>query len=210
MLLEERRGSVTIWKGGISDESSWVPSKSSKADLMDLVRAGLLPSKEMICWRTVGADLDPSVWLSETALFVPFVRRGLALPACNFLLGLLYYYGIELHNFDPEAILHISIFVYFCEAFLGIPLHFILFCYLFCIFPHPDHKNTRIFREARLRLRPERVNEYIPYPALGSTNGWETEWFYLGNPYPPLPRIKNKAPEYVLEWICPGPEADDG
>ena len=114
MLLEERRGSVTIWKGGISDESSWVPSKSSKADLMDLVRAGLLPSKEMICWRTVGADLDPSVWLSETALFVPFVRRGLALPACNFLLGLLYYYGIELHNFDPEAILHISIFVYFC------------------------------------------------------------------------------------------------
>ena len=177
---------------------------------MDLVRAGLLPSKEMIRRRTIGVDLDPSVWLSETALFVPFVRRGLALPACDFLLGLLYYFGIELHNFDPEAILNISIFVHFCEAFLGIPLHFNLFRYLFHIFPHPNHKNTRIFREARLRLRPERVNENIPYPALGSTNGWETEWFYLGNPYPPLSRIKNKAPEYVLEWICPGPEADDG
>ena len=108
-------------EGGTSDESSWVPSKSSEADLMDMVRAGLLPSKEMIRRRTIGVDLDPSVWLSETALFVPFVRRGLALPACDFLLGLLYYFGIELHNFDPEAILNISIFVHFCEAFLGIP-----------------------------------------------------------------------------------------
>jgi len=54
------------------------------------------------------------------------------------------------------------------------------------------------------------VNEYIPYPALGSTNSWEAEWFYLRNPYPPLPKVKNKAPEYVLEWIGPGPESNNG
>ena len=143
-------------------------------------------------------------------LFVPFVRCGLALPACDFLLKLLHYYGIELHNRDPESILHIFGFVHFCEAFLGIPSHFNLFRHHFCVFSYPTSKNLHIFGGARIRLRPERIDEYIPYPALGDSSGWEAEWFYVRNPFPHLPRIRNKAPEYVLEWLCPGSDTDEG
>jgi hypothetical protein len=54
--------------------------------------------------------------------------NGLALQTSDFLHGLLFHYGIQLHHLNPNWILHIAIFVHFCEAFLGIEPHFNLFC----------------------------------------------------------------------------------
>jgi hypothetical protein len=48
---------------------------------------------------------------------------SLALPASNFFKGLLEYYGIEYLNLNPNGIFHTSVFVHFCEAFLGIKPH---------------------------------------------------------------------------------------
>jgi hypothetical protein len=53
-------------------------------------------------------------------MFSRFVERGLALPASDFFKGLLGYYGIEYLNLNPNSIFHTSVFVHFCEAFLGI------------------------------------------------------------------------------------------
>jgi hypothetical protein len=33
---------------------------------------------------------------------------------------LLFHYGIQLHHLNPNYVLHVAIFVHFCEAFLGI------------------------------------------------------------------------------------------
>jgi hypothetical protein len=59
----------------------------------------------------------------EIPMFTRFVERGLALPASNFFKGLLEYYDIEYLNLNPNGIFHTSIFVHFCEAFLGIKPH---------------------------------------------------------------------------------------
>jgi hypothetical protein len=48
------------------------------------------------------------------------VERGLALLASDFFKGLLNYYGIEYLNLNPNGIFHVSVFVHFCKAFLGI------------------------------------------------------------------------------------------
>jgi hypothetical protein len=56
-------------------------------------------------------------------MFARFVERGLALPASDFCKGLLKYYGIEYLNLNPNRIFHISVFVHFCEAFVGIKPH---------------------------------------------------------------------------------------
>jgi hypothetical protein len=60
-------------------------------------------------------------------MFARFAERGLALPASDFFKGLLGYYGVEYLNLNPNGIFHTTVFVHFCEAFLWIKPHWILF-----------------------------------------------------------------------------------
>jgi hypothetical protein len=63
----------------------------------------------------------------EIPMFTRFTERGLSLPASDFFKGLLEYYGTEYHNLNPNGIFHTSVFMHFCEAFLGIKPHWVLF-----------------------------------------------------------------------------------
>jgi hypothetical protein len=58
--------------------------------------------------------------LDEIPMFAQFMKRGLALPASNFIKGMLRYYGIEDLNLTPNGMFHTSIFVHFYEAYVGI------------------------------------------------------------------------------------------
>jgi hypothetical protein len=71
----------------------------------------------------------------EVPMFARFVERGLALPASNFFKGLLKYYGIEYH---------VSVFVHFCEAFVGIKPHWVLFRKFFRVKPQPSANDPRV------------------------------------------------------------------
>jgi hypothetical protein len=96
-------------------------------------------------------------------MFKSFVERGLAIPVCDFLRGLLFFWGIQLHHLTPTSILHISIFVHLCEAFLGICLHFDLFKSPFFLNPYPNFRNVAAVGGANLELRPEMAGKYILY-----------------------------------------------
>jgi hypothetical protein len=45
--------------------------------------------------------------------------------------GLCYHYGVDLHNFAPNAISQAACFVTVCEGFLGIPTNWDLWVHLF-------------------------------------------------------------------------------
>jgi hypothetical protein len=62
--------------------------------------------------------------------------RGLSFPAHEFLRGLLFVYGVQLHQLAPNLILHIACFITLCESFLGIEPHFLLWKYLFRLRPN--------------------------------------------------------------------------
>jgi hypothetical protein len=64
-------------------------------------------------------------------MFLSFLLRGLSLPAHEFLCGLLFVYGVRLHQLTPNSILHIAYFVTLCKSFLGIELHFFLWRSIF-------------------------------------------------------------------------------
>jgi hypothetical protein len=64
---------------------------------------------------------------NEILMFARFVERGLAVPTSDFFNGLLRYYGIKYLNLNPNGIFHVSVFVHFCEAFVGIKPYWILF-----------------------------------------------------------------------------------
>jgi hypothetical protein len=64
-------------------------------------------------------------------MFFYFLLRGLSLPAHEFLRGLLFIYGVQLHQLTPNSILHIACFITLYESFLGIEPHFLLWKFLF-------------------------------------------------------------------------------
>jgi hypothetical protein len=103
-------------------------SKVKTEDLLALLNSGFLREKEVDMWRAVAGDPYPMEKNpDEIPMFTRFVDRELALPASDFFKSLLDYYSIEYLNLNPNGIFHVSVFVHFCEAFLGIKPHWVLF-----------------------------------------------------------------------------------
>ena len=120
-----------------------------------------LQLKDTIQWRSAVGEFSPSTRDSEIVLFTAFVKHGLTLPASDFLQGLLYYYGIQIHHLTPESVLHIAIFVHFCEAFLGMEPHFELFRSLYKLVPLPSSDKIGSIGCVSLQLRSEMVDKDI-------------------------------------------------
>jgi hypothetical protein len=117
----------------------WKKSKAKTEDLLALLNSGFLREKEVDMWRTAAGDPYPMEKNpDEIPMFTRFVERGLALPTRNFFKGLLEYYDIEYLNLNPNGIFHTSVFVHFCEAFLGIKPHWVLFRKFFRVKPQPS------------------------------------------------------------------------
>ena len=79
----------------------WKKSKLSESVISSLVSRHLLQSKTLIQWQSTEGHERPFEKTFEIVLFTAFVRRGLAVPVCDFLHGLLFVWGIQLHHFDP-------------------------------------------------------------------------------------------------------------
>jgi hypothetical protein len=102
----------------------WKESKMKTEDLLALVNSVFLREKEMDMWRATAGDSYPMEKNpDEVPMFARFVERRLALPASDFFKGLLQYYSIKYLNLNPDGIFHVSMFVHFCEAFVGIKHH---------------------------------------------------------------------------------------
>ena len=119
----------------------------------------LLQPKDSIYWRNALGEISPSIRDSEIVLFSTFVEHGLALPACDFLQGLLYYYGIQIHHLTLESVLHIAVFVHYCETFLEIEPHFELFRSLYTLVPQPSSEKIGNIGCASSQLRSDFIEK---------------------------------------------------
>jgi hypothetical protein len=97
----------------------------------------------------------------EIPMFTRFAERGLSLPANDFFKGLLGYYRIEYLNLNPNGIFHTSVFVHFCEAFLGIKPHWILFRKFFRVKPQPSASKPRVVGGAGIQMREDAAEQYL-------------------------------------------------
>jgi hypothetical protein len=77
------------------------------------------------------ADREPNPSFVYVVSFIRHHERGFAVPASRFMRGLCYHYGVELHNFTPNAISQAATFDGICEGFLGIPVNWDLWVHLF-------------------------------------------------------------------------------
>jgi hypothetical protein len=120
----------------------WKKSKVKTEDLLALLNSGFIREKEVDMWRAAAGDPYPMEKAEdEIPMFVRFAERRLALSANDFFKGLLGYYRVEYLNLNPNGIFHTTVFVHFCEAFLGIRPHWILFRKFFRVKPQPSASN---------------------------------------------------------------------
>jgi hypothetical protein len=114
-------------------QTAWVRSTMTEAKIQVLVDRGLLRSKAEVKWRAAAGEQFPSEDVKEQVVFASFFERGFNLPVGDFFRGLLYYYGLELVHRVPNSIIIVSTFIHFCEAYLGISPHFLLWRYFFYV-----------------------------------------------------------------------------
>jgi hypothetical protein len=124
----------------------------------------------------------------------------LALPPSEFFKGLLDYYGIEYLNLNPNGIFHVSVFVRFCEAFLGTKPHWVLFRKFFRVKPQPSANDPRVVGGAGIQMREDAAEQYLAYKLIDSNKDWKSMWFYITNQHPELPKPSGKQPKHRPWW----------
>jgi hypothetical protein len=167
--------------------------------LKELVDEGLLQKKELTDWKVPSEHWVPYLQLGDIVLFVSFVCAGLRIPDSPFLHCFLRFFAISLNHLTPNGVLHLSVFVHFCEAFLGILPSITLFRYFFHLKPHPKSNNTSVLGGCGIQFCQNKQKEFFEYTLVSSMKDWRTKWFYAGNMEPSLD-VHSDAGLVPNEW----------
>jgi hypothetical protein len=116
----------------------------------------------------------------------------------EFFRGLLYYYQLELVHLVPNSITLVSTFIHFCEAYLGISPHFLLWRYFFCV--KSTGKRSGPVGAVIFTLRSGPKAEWMDTDLPDNTVGWRSEWFYIADQLSGLPRHTGHKLVKINEW----------
>ena len=91
----------------VIEADPWDPSDVTVETLQSLIDSGLLrpvtdPNRAE--WITPSGEPEPRPHDGYAVSFVSFHERGLGVPTDRFMRALPHYYGMELHNFNPNSI----------------------------------------------------------------------------------------------------------
>ncbi|XP_071677107.1 uncharacterized protein [Lolium perenne] len=158
-----------------AEDLEWERSKISNQDTNMLKRLGLMKKEDAI--RFPSEESYPKPPMEYRVSFVDHLIRGLSTPIHDFLRGLLFVYGIQLHQLTPNSILHISIFITLCECFLGITPNWILWKRIFCLRRNGSHNVTYNIGGVVICVRTD--VDYFDVKFPDSVQGWRKKWLYI-------------------------------
>jgi hypothetical protein len=179
-------------------KAAWVRSTMTEAKIQALVDRGLLRPKSEVEWRAATGEEFPNEDVKEQIVFASFFERGFNLPVGDFFYDLLYYYRLELVHLVPDSITVVSTFIHFCKAYLGIPPHFTLWKYFFCV--KSIGKRSGPVGAVMFNLRSGLKAEWIDTDLPDNTTGWRLVWFYIADQIPGLLRRTGHRPVKISEW----------
>jgi hypothetical protein len=188
MRVKHLASKNTMAKGTTTSATSWVRSAIAKKEVEKARTDGLISSNDSIKFPSTKPIPHPTS--GYQVMFLAFLLRGLSLPAHEFLRGLLFVYGVQLHQLTPNSILHIAFFVTLCESFLGVEPHFILWRSIFWLRPNVALSRKPKLGRAVVSVRPEA--QYLEFSMSASVQGWRTKWFYIKD------RKASPKDEYIL------------
>jgi hypothetical protein len=155
--------------------TSWVPSDFKQKDLEKAQTDGLISDDDQVIFPST--ERIPKPPSGFRVMFLAFLLCGLAFPAHEFLRGLLFVYGVQLHQLTPNSILHIAYFITLCESFLGIEPHFLLWKFLFRLCPSVALLKKPELGGAVVSIHAE--SQYLEFSMAASVQGWRKKWFYI-------------------------------
>jgi hypothetical protein len=187
-------------------QAAWILLTMTEATIQALVDRRLLRSKMEVEWRVAAGEEFPSEDVKEQVVFASSFERGFNLSVGDFFRGLLYYYRLELVHLVSNSITIVSTFIHFCEAYLGIPPHFLLWRYFFCVKSTGKRSGPvgAVMFNLRLGLKAQWIDTDLP----DNTAGWRSEWFYIADQIPGLPQQTDHKPVKISEWDLGLPTCD--
>jgi hypothetical protein len=190
--------------------TSWVPSEFEQSDLTKAEENGFLAGGGHVIFPST--ERIPKPPSRYRVIFLAFLLRGLSFPTHEFLHGLLFVYGVQLHQLTPNSILHIACFVTLCDSFLGIEPHWTLWKFIFRLCPSVSLSKKPELGGAVVSVRAEA--HYLEFNMATSVQGWRKKWFYIkdqknssSDHYGIAPFDANKDLKKLSSWDSPPTEA---
>ena len=138
------------------------------AKIQVLVDSEKIPKAEFVRWIEAARQHWPSKEMGQISVFQAFCECGLRLLAHPFLTLVLEYFQVELVNLVPNSITMLGVFMYLCEAYLGIPADLELFRYYYGM-----TRLSGIAGSCSLKLHDEKLMDYIRMFTRSSWLGWK-------------------------------------
>jgi hypothetical protein len=110
-----------VKKGTKKPALGWTTSALDEVDLKKVKKEGFLPASTEIVFPS--DEVIPAPPPGFRVMFLALLLRGFSHPSHEFLCGLRFVYGVQLHQLIPNSLLHIASFITLCEALLGIIPH---------------------------------------------------------------------------------------
>jgi hypothetical protein len=198
-------------KSNTANATSWVPSDFKQKDLTKVQADGLISDDDQVIFPST--ERIPKLPSGFWVMFLAFLLRGLSFPTHEFLRGLLFVYGVQLHQLTPNSILHIACFITLCESFLRIEPHFLLWKFLFRLRPSVALSKKPELGGAVISVRAE--SQYLEFSMAASVQGWRKKWFYIkdrkvssSDQYGIAPFDASKDLKKLTSWDSPPTEAE--
>ncbi|KAK1647240.1 hypothetical protein QYE76_065045 [Lolium multiflorum] len=153
----------------------WERSKVTNQDLNLLKKLGITKKPKAVCFPS--EESYPAPPMGYRVSFVDHLIRGLSAPIHPFLRGLLFVYGLQLHHLTPNSILHISIFITLCEAFLGVSPNWALWKRIFFCRRNGSHNVAYNIGGVVISIRS--TSNYFDVKLPDSVQGWRKRWLYI-------------------------------
>lgn len=95
---------------------NWVPSIVTKNTLLDFVKVGFLPTKNILHWRapTLG-EQRPQPQDGEVIVFTDHMNRGFSPPGSKFFLDVLHFFQLHPQDIRPNSMSNICNFQVFLK-----------------------------------------------------------------------------------------------
>jgi hypothetical protein len=145
------------------------------ADLKKVKKEGFLVKSAEIVFPS--DEVIPCPPNGFRVMFLSFLVCGLSLPAHKFLHGILFVYGVQMHQLTPNFILHIAYFITLYEAFLGIGHHCGLWKHIFHLRRNVSKEEIHDLGGAIISVRPE--SQYLRFNMADSVQNWRQKWFCI-------------------------------
>ncbi|KAK1629106.1 hypothetical protein QYE76_003421 [Lolium multiflorum] len=155
--------------------AEWERSKITNQDINLLKKLGISKKPKAVCFPS--EESYPTPPMGYRVSFVDHLIRGLSAPIHPFLRGLLFVYGLQLHHLTPNSILHISIFITLCEAFLGVQPNWALWKRIF--FCRRNGSPNVAYNIGGVVISVRSTINYFDVKLPDSVQGWRKKWLYI-------------------------------